>query len=579
MNLSSFPIVTIHLFEFASNSVDDVSFFRHCMKPVLSCNGNYRSFNGVCNNRRHSDWGSASSCLIRLLPAYYSDGISAAVGVKEGLPSSSGISVQLERIPKRQKSSPINTSTSHLFFAFGQFLDHDIASSIVSSINTAINPGSDCCLTPSLPQCSMALNVSSDPFYRRHNVSCINFVRSARCPCSSTRERQQMNGATAFMDLSQIYGNSELEAVTLRHQQKKYLLDSYDHGVLLPIGGSFCISSKCFRAADARVNQQAALTSMHTIFLRYHNYLAVKLRNLNPRWSSDRVFEEARRINIAQYQVIIIKEFLPLLLGETFMREKGISFEKLSRGSKYDTSLRPGMFNEFLTAAFRLHTIIPDTLSSGMAFNFFDTNEFFHKGKDHATDVVKALMASEGREATFPVSDVTAHHVYDTDGDFGLDLVAINVQRGRDHGLRPYTDYVAHLQNINIAQFDDLHSIMNNEAVEALKKLYKNVADIDLYVGGYLEQPRHGLLSVTMAEIVAKQFQLLIEADRFFVTHENNFTQSQLGEILKSSLAEILCLTTNLESIPQFPMEKSSSDFDSLCKNVQRLNISHWLVR
>ena len=55
---------------------------------------------------------------------------------------------------------------------------------------------------------------------------------------------------------------------------------------------------------------------LHTLFMREHNRVATRLASLNPRWSDDTVYQEARRITVAEYQHIILKEWLPIIIGE-----------------------------------------------------------------------------------------------------------------------------------------------------------------------------------------------------------------------------------------------------------------------
>ena len=54
---------------------------------------------------------------------------------------------------------------------------------------------------------------------------------------------------------------------------------------------------------DVRVDENIALTSLHTMFLREHNRLARELKKLNPWWDSETLYQEARKIMGAYNQV------------------------------------------------------------------------------------------------------------------------------------------------------------------------------------------------------------------------------------------------------------------------------------
>lgn len=71
-----------------------------------------------------------------------------------------------------------------------------------------------------------------------------------------------------------------------------------------------------FSVGDIRANQNPQLTVLQIILLREHNRIADTLYSLNPHWNDESIFQEARRIHIAQIQHINYYEFLPILLGK-----------------------------------------------------------------------------------------------------------------------------------------------------------------------------------------------------------------------------------------------------------------------
>ena len=66
------------------------------------------------------------------------------------------------------------------------------------------------------------------------------------------------------------------------------------------------------------------LTCFARMWVLEHNRIAKELYALNYGWSDERIFQEARQINIAEYQHVIYYEFLPVLLGGAAMNKWGL---------------------------------------------------------------------------------------------------------------------------------------------------------------------------------------------------------------------------------------------------------------
>ncbi|KAK4323954.1 hypothetical protein Pmani_005413, partial [Petrolisthes manimaculis] len=166
----------------------------------------------------------------------------------------------------------------------------------------------------------------------------------------------------------------------------------------------------------------------------------------------------------------------------------------------------------------------------------------------------------------------------------GLDLIALNIQRGRDHGLG---SYVASRKVCGFGEardFDDLAKSIHPNILNRLRTVYKHVSDIDLFVGLLAERPLKGAqVGPTLACILGDQFLRLKKGDRFWFENKSGpgaFTTEQLREIHKVSLARVLCDTVlEMRSIQRWPFNMESSynpemQCDSQC--IPSLDISHW---
>jgi hypothetical protein len=96
-------------------------------------------------------------------------------------------------------------------------------------------------------------------------------------------------------------------------------------------------------AGDVRANENIALTAIQTLFVREHN----RIVDLLPvALGSEVRFQTARRIVGAEIQRITYEEFLPAV-GVVLSRYRG-----------YQSTVNPGVSNEFATTGFRAHSMV-----------------------------------------------------------------------------------------------------------------------------------------------------------------------------------------------------------------------------
>ena len=141
---------------------------------------------------------------------------------------------------------------------------------------------------------------------------------------------------------------------------------------------------------------------------------------------------------------------------------------------------------------------------------------------------------------------------------YAIDLLAFNINRGRDHGLQPYINYIKQCFNVTIKTFADLSPrFMNSFNAQQLASLYSDVKDIDFYAGGLSEAIiSNYTIGPTFGCVIMQQFSNIKVADRFWYengpsTSPTAFSLAQLQQIKTVTLAGLICNNYDLFTVPQ----------------------------
>ncbi len=496
--------------------------------------GQFRSIDGRGNNPGHPRWGSAGVELLRLTAPAYEDGLSAPAG--SGRPGPREVS---NACAAQQRSQPNGANRSAFLWAWGQFLDHDIS------------------LTgPAQPAERMDIAVpAGDPHFDPSGTgqAVIPFSRSAYRH-GRHRPRQQLNQISAWIDGSQVYGSDGERARALR--RKKGAGDRLKTGGagLLPFNRRGLDNEptaqdpSLFLAGDVRANENVVLTSLHVLFVREHNRIARMLRRETALGREAR-YQTARALVGAELQAITYNEFLPALLGEGALAPY--------EGYKPDTN--PGISNIFSTACYRFgHSLLPRKLhrvgSDGEPIDaghlrlrdgFFAPEELVRTGID---PLLRGLMKVRAQEVDTLVVDDVRNFLFGPPGHGGFDLAALNIQRGRDHGLPSYNQARQQLGLEPATSFADVTS--DPEAQRGLAAVYDSVDDIDAWVGVLAEDHVPGAMVGELAfHVLRDQFERLRDGDRFW--YQNALSPEWVEWVERHPLARIIRLNTRIgEELP-----------------------------
>jgi hypothetical protein len=594
------------------------------------------SLDGRGHNHLNPSWGQAGTPYSRVAGANYADGRSAlAAG-----PNARYVSNRVFNDTNQNLFS--ENRVTQWGFTWGQFLDHTFG------LRSGRSPGDPQGQAQDIP-----VN-ASDPIEEfSTTLGVIPFVRSNAAPDTGvTSPRQQINTVSSYIDAFAVYGGSAQRLEWLREGPLDGNVGNNSARLSLPgaylprrdargdvadapameVDGLLRAQpNRAVVAGDVRANENIALTATHTLFAREHNRIVSRL----PGWlSSEEKFQIARRVVIAEQQYITYQEFLPAL---------GV---RLPRYAGYNPSVNASLSNEFATVGYRAHSMIhgnidvetqadrytPDQLEAfeaqgieltvdgdeveievplNVAFFNPDLVEQFglgpllqgiglesqYKNDEQIDDQLRSVLFQ------IPVSGNT--ECLEGPGlpecFSGLvDLGAIDIERGRDHGMPSYNDLrraygltpmesftqitgeasdafpidskLTRGDEINdpdildfLALFDingnsialgsdeaetsAVRGVRRTTLAARLKAIYGSVDKLDAFVGMMSERHVRGTeFGELQLAIWTRQFQALRDGDRFFYQNDPALSviNQSLGIDYRRTLAQIIALNTDI---------------------------------
>ena len=471
----------------------------------------FRTIDGTQNNLAQPELNAAGTDFARIGSAHFAD---------DALTPIDGVNPrEISNIVVAGNGDLSNPEgLSGMMYAWGQFIDHDLdlsKSDGVSHIDITI-PEGDPTFTPG---------------------TTIPLTRAVIDPATGTpgNPATAVNSITGWLDASMVYGSNPETAASLR---------TADGHMKTSEGNNLPIVDGMFVAGDVRAAENPDLTALQTLFVREHNYQVDQLHAAHPTWSGDQLYENAKAIVAAEIANVTYSEFLPHLLGP----------DAITPYDGYDPNVDPRITEEFAGAAYRFgHSIVSADIeqtgeqgqvlgAQGLKDTFFETPAQFNEAGS-----ADALL----RHLTNDLSNALDTHLVEDLRDFlvdppdGMDLAAINIERGRDLGLGTLNETRVALGLTPYTSFDQLTS--DPATAANLATAFGSVDKVDLWTGGLAENHVDGaMVGETFGAIIGGQFEALRDGDRYWFENQG-FDPKTLATIENTSLADIMVRNTDVD--------------------------------
>ncbi|MFC5068709.1 peroxidase family protein [Flaviflagellibacter deserti] len=205
-----------------------------------------------------------------------------------------------------------------------------------------------------------------------------------------------------------------------------------------------------FVAGDGRANENFALTAMHTVWARNHNFHVEKLLEAGFDGTDEEVFQAAKMLNEAEYQRVVFDEFADALIG-------GIRGLGTHGHEGYNEEVDARISHEFASAVYRVgHSLIGQTMTildeNGQPKQVALFDAFLNPSNDPGvftaplppgyvpqpgyaqlgvSSILGGIAQQPAEEVDFNIVDAVRNDLV----RINADLFSFNVARGRDVGL------------------------------------------------------------------------------------------------------------------------------------------------
>jgi hypothetical protein len=564
------------------------------------------TLDGFGNNRAHPEWGRAGVNYLRVAPAGYADG----VGTPVGGPNARALSNRVFN----DTGQPLVSArgVSQWAATWGQFVDHTFGLRA---------DGDDPRLIPF---------DNTDPLESFPSaMPSIPFSRSAAAPGTGvTTPREQPNLVSSYLDASTVYSDETGRLEWLREGPVDGDLTNNGARLLLPDeylprlntrGDAFSappmddatggMGERAAVAGEFRGNENIGLLATHTLLAREHN----RIVGLLPGWlTEEQKFQLARRVVVATTQYITYEGYLPAL---------GV---RLAPYRGYDPAVNASLGNEFATVGYRAHSMVRgDVTVEALASRYpqaqLDTWQAQGITVTRRGDRVRLVVPSslmlfnpdlvEGLRLGPLLAGLATQPQAANDEQVGdvvrsvqlsvcpgcpaitFDVAAIDVERGRDHGMPGYNDLRAAyglaprpsfraitgeateelppglgIDNPDSLDFTVLRDRHGNviapgspttatsgerrtTTAARLKALYGTVSTVDAFVG-MVAEPRapDSELGELQQAIWRRQFTDLRDGDRFFYAGDPvlRTIRERFGIDYRHDLGDLIALNTDV---------------------------------